>query len=566
MAGNNSVDMFREGIDSWIGSYTKVMASYIAVRNQSGELLLLYGSIVLGTEIDISNSPDTFIHSRYIEAGSFHVPTTRPLVEILNEAIKGQILTKDLDLNIAKADNRSLTAGFNPQGIDTSKGSQLYKQLWISGATMQELMTQRGYDPSFLTEQLQTSRKPFNSFQALAKYVGLDKNLVDRGCSLVIVAKSPARIEAESRFVDEEALVSISLGKKEIPPSIHLGYVVMRGENEIPEEADLSGKFTRATEEDPWAGSVKFRVEKADSLKLYLSRENKKLCETDLFPIRTIEQAGKKSKRRSAERVFESVFDTYTAAGTQREGATGFVLKVKDDDGDTWAVKYLKPDRINSKRAKRFRHEMAFCFGFRHDSIVRVIDWGGVEVDKKIVPFYVMPFYEKNLRNLIDGGIDKNDVIPLYLELIEGLARVHEREIVHRDIKPENILYDETAEKLIMADFGVAHFAEEDLYTAVETKFADRPMNFKYAAPEQKEKNGKVELQADIWAMGLILNEMFTKNLFIGDDAPTIGQFAPDFAYLDDVVRAMTKFDPLKRPRNFTEVRRLIRGKGVRTL
>lgn len=98
----------------------------------------------------------------------------------------------------------------------------------------------------------------------------------------------------------------------------------------------------------------------------------------------------------------------------------------------------------------------------------------------------------------------------------------------------------------------------------MQTEMADKLANYRYAAPEQREKGKKIEQQADVWAMGLILNEMFTKTLSIGNNAPTIAQYAPDFGYLDEVVHTMTDCDPLKRPRSFTEVRRLMRERSPR--
>ena len=48
--------------------------------------------------------------------------------------------------------------------------------------------------------------------------------------------------------------------------------------------------------------------------------------------------------------------------------------------------------------------------------------------------------------------------------------RLRERKVVHRDVKPENVLYDHRTDRLLIADFGVADFKEEDLFTAVESK------------------------------------------------------------------------------------------------
>lgn len=63
----------------------------------------------------------------------------------------------------------------------------------------------------------------------------------------------------------------------------------------------------------------------------------------------------------------------------------------------------------------------------------------------------------------------------------------------------------------MLADFRIAHFEEEELLTAVESKQNDRLANFfLYAAPEPRVRNSAVDHRADIFALGLILNGMFT--------------------------------------------------------
>jgi serine/threonine protein kinase len=80
----------------------------------------------------------------------------------------------------------------------------------------------------------------------------------------------------------------------------------------------------------------------------------------------------------------------------------------------------------------------------------------------------------------------------------------------HRDLKPENILYHMESNTLGVADFGIARFRQEDLITAVKTGPQEKLANFVYAAPEQRFAGRPVDLRADIYALRLIMNEMYT--------------------------------------------------------
>ena len=144
-------------------------------------------------------------------------------------------------------------------------------------------------------------------------------------------------------------------------------------------------------------------------------------------------------------------------------------------------------------------------------------------------------------------GVAANKVLPIITQILSGLRFAHEKGVWHRDIKPENILIDGRGNAVI-ADFGIAHFSSDNLATIVETKQSDRMANFQYAAPEQRIKGGVVDGRADIYAVGLILNEMFTHTLPIGSDYKKIGDVNPEFSWLDSVVDSMLQQTPNNRP------------------
>ena len=129
------------------------------------------------------------------------------------------------------------------------------------------------------------------------------------------------------------------------------------------------------------------------------------------------------------------------------------------------------------------------------------------------------------------------------------------KNVVHRDLKPENILYDHDSNTLLIADFGIAWFAEDELYTAVETKDNGRLANFQYAAPEQRDRGAQVDQRADIYSLACILNEMFTPEIPYGTAYKAIGAVAPDFEYLDEVVDQMLRRGPEERQTNIGEVK-----------
>jgi serine/threonine protein kinase len=141
---------------------------------------------------------------------------------------------------------------------------------------------------------------------------------------------------------------------------------------------------------------------------------------------------------------------------------------------------------------------------------------------------------------------------------LDGVEAAHLLGVVHRDLKPENILYDKNSNTLAVADFGIARFTEDLLATTVETGPSQRLANFEYAAPEQRAHGKQVGITADIYALGLMLNEMFTRVVPHGTEPRLIGQVTDGHAFLDAIVAQMLRQTPDERPKSIADLKGLI--------
>jgi len=255
---------------------------------------------------------------------------------------------------------------------------------------------------------------------------------------------------------------------------------------------------------------------------------------------------------------FRTAFETYTVEKQIGAGGSGEVYEVRDSDGLPHALKVLDPARTNHVRLKRFRNEIFFCAKNTHANIIHIED-NGVATDGST--FYVMPTYPRTLRNLMSQGIRPENVLRYFGQILDGIEAAHLLKVWHRDIKPENILHSDQTDSLIVADFGIAHFEEEELLTAVETKNNDRLANFVYSAPEQRQRGQKVEGGADVYALGLILNEMFTSAVPQGTGFRRVTEITPNYDYLDGIVEAMLSQQATARP-SVAEVKQELIARG----
>lgn len=223
----------------------------------------------------------------------------------------------------------------------------------------------------------------------------------------------------------------------------------------------------------------------------------------------------------------------------QLQGGNGIVKKAKCGN-EYYAIKFLKKELLNSNvKKQRFLNEIEFCKKFTHENVVQVLD--SEEKDNDLC--YVMPWYSKNLKEAIQEEMSITQRFNYILQICEGLKFIHNKGVIHRDIKPENILLD--GEKLVISDFGISHFEKYGL-----TRDSDLLANRTYAAPEQKKKgNSKnVEKSADVYALGCIINELFTKENPAGTCFMKIADYYPWLNKLDDLVEQSMRQNPLERP------------------
>ena len=96
------------------------------------------------------------------------------------------------------------------------------------------------------------------------------------------------------------------------------------------------------------------------------------------------------------------------------------------------------------------------------------------------------------------GRFPQERALEIARQICAGLAAAHERGVVHRDFKPANVMLDGTG-KVRITDFGLAGVAGEALRAGTPA----------YMAPEQI-AGGEVTIRSDIYALGLVLYEIFT--------------------------------------------------------
>ncbi|MGX7023440.1 serine/threonine-protein kinase [Vagococcus hydrophili] len=217
-------------------------------------------------------------------------------------------------------------------------------------------------------------------------------------------------------------------------------------------------------------------------------------------------------------------------------GGNGTVW-LTEKDNEKYAIKFLKSEDKNSKR--RFKREVEFLNTNKSDKILKIFD---SNISTESPNYHITEYYPKTFRNVVDQITDWKVIYNYLIKLVDAVSYLHTLNIAHRDIKPENILIDE--ERLVLADFGLIDCEDSTL-----TKQGDRMANAYYASPEQLKVKGALETTTavDIYSLGMIINESFTKKRPDGLNFEKIQEVYPFLYQLDELVEKMMIYDPINR-------------------
>lgn len=211
---------------------------------------------------------------------------------------------------------------------------------------------------------------------------------------------------------------------------------------------------------------------------------------------------------------------------------------------------------------KRFLAEARTLASFRHPNIVRITRFFEANGTAYMVMDYErgQPLREwRRSRPMVT----EEEMLRMFLPLLEGLEVVHHGKVTHRDIKPSNIYVRETDGSLVLLDFGSAR------QTAGATHGLTTIVTPGYAPFEQYHSRGAQGPWSDIYAMGGVMYWMVTgekpleapsrlkEDTMVPVREMAKERFSPAFlAAIDWALQS----DENKRPRSVAEFRAALTG------
>lgn len=186
-------------------------------------------------------------------------------------------------------------------------------------------------------------------------------------------------------------------------------------------------------------------------------------------------------------------------------GGMGAIYKARHRAlGRSVAIKVLPQESSDQpEEIERFIKEARAMAKLKHPQIVTVFDFG--QTAQRHL-YLVMEFVDglDLHRRIRFRELNTERIFSIVDQLCDALQFAHAQGVIHRDIKPANILVSSDW-RVKVVDFGLAR--EISLQGAGQEVEYGTP---DYTSPERLILGAAVDHRADIYALGVLIHEMFT--------------------------------------------------------
>ncbi|CAG8569230.1 kinase-like domain-containing protein [Gigaspora rosea] len=205
------------------------------------------------------------------------------------------------------------------------------------------------------------------------------------------------------------------------------------------------------------------------------------------------------------------------------DGTFGIVYKAKQKSTETLvAIKRAKEVKYERPVQERIANEREILCKLQHENIISIFSLEEpLEITSSLsfskllniklnVNAIVFPYCPLTLKSLLKNyALAPHEIKSCIWMILNGVAHIHSNGVIHRDLSPSNILISDSG-IIKISDFGTAwtdannnHEPRGKMKFEVGTRY--------YRAPELLYSADNYSNAIDLWSLGCIFAEFFTK-------------------------------------------------------
>lgn len=207
----------------------------------------------------------------------------------------------------------------------------------------------------------------------------------------------------------------------------------------------------------------------------------------------------------------ELIGEKYRVLGMLGRGGMGEVWSAQSlDDNRMVAVKVLLERAARRKNIKRrFEREAEAVSRIHSAHVCALVDQGWMEGGGMFIVFELLKGESLADRLRREVFLPVEEIFPIIVDVLQGVADAHAARVLHRDLKPGNIYIspgDHGRETGIVLDFGVSKLVQavRSSGEATLTAYDGTVGSFAYMAPEQVRGAARVDARADVYGAAAV--------------------------------------------------------------
>ncbi|XP_018485426.1 serine/threonine-protein kinase STY8 [Raphanus sativus] len=169
------------------------------------------------------------------------------------------------------------------------------------------------------------------------------------------------------------------------------------------------------------------------------------------------------------------------------------------------AIKFLRPERVNTEMLREFSQEVYIMRKVRHKNVVQFLGACTRSPTLCIVTEFMSRGSIYDFLHKQKCAFKLQTLLKVALDVAKGMCYLHQNNIIHRDLKTANLLMDEHG-LVKVADFGVARVQIESGVMTAETG------TYRWMAPEVIEHK-PYSHKADVFSYAIVLWELLTGDI-----------------------------------------------------